>query len=107
LLPQRKRNQFKVAGVKADVPRMLVVHHQDVFVEMSTRLQTAQQEIQKLCDPLRNSDLTIRAYQRMVAGEASDLYASDTYTWSATSLGPRAKNEPAVNSHSPSDSRTR
>jgi hypothetical protein len=107
LLPQRKRNQFKVSGVKADVPRMLVVHHQDVFVEMSTRLQTAQQEIQKLCDPLRNSDATIRAYQRMVAGEASDLYASDTCTLSATSLGPIAKNETAVNSHSPSDSRTR
>jgi iron-sulfur cluster repair protein YtfE (RIC family) len=45
LLPQRKRNQFKVSGVKADVPRMLIVHHQDVFVEMSTHLQTAQQEI--------------------------------------------------------------
>jgi hypothetical protein len=38
LLPQRKRNQFKVLGVKADVPRMLMVHHQDVFVEMSTHL---------------------------------------------------------------------
>jgi hypothetical protein len=107
LLPQRKRNQFKISGVKADVPRMLMVHHQDVFVEMSTRLQTAQQEIQKLRDQLRDSDAMIRAYQRMVAGEASDLYTSDTCTWSATSSGPRAKNEPAVNSHSPSDSRTR
>jgi hypothetical protein len=27
LLPQRKRNQFKVSGVKADVSRMLMVHH--------------------------------------------------------------------------------
>jgi hypothetical protein len=51
-----------------------------VFVEMSTRLQTIQQEIQKLRDQLRDSDATVRAYQRMVAGEASDLYASDTYT---------------------------
>jgi uncharacterized protein YukE len=84
-----------------------MVHHQDVFVEMSTRLQTAQQEIQKLHDQLRDSDAMIRAYQRMVAGEASDLYFSDTCTWSATSLGPRAKDEPTVNSHSPSDSRTR
>jgi hypothetical protein len=107
LLPQRKKNQFKVSGVKADVPRMLMVHHQDVFVEMSTCLQTAQQEIQKLRDQLRDSDATIRAYQRMVAGEASDLYASDTCTWSITSSGPRAKNESVVNSHSPSDSRTR
>jgi hypothetical protein len=107
LLPQRKRNQFKVSRVKADVPRVLMVHHQDVFVEMSTRLQTAQQEIQKLRDQLRDSDATIRAYQRMVAGEGNDLYASDTCTWSATSSGQRAKNEPAVNNHSPSDSRTR
>jgi hypothetical protein len=38
LLPQRKKNKFKVYGVKADVPMMLMVHHQDVFVEMSTRL---------------------------------------------------------------------
>jgi hypothetical protein len=107
LLPQRKRNQFKVSGAKADVPRVLMVHHQDVFVETSTHLQIAQQEIQKLHDQLRDSDVTIRAYQRMVAGEASDLCASDTCTWSATSSGPRAKNELAVNSHSPSDSRTR
>jgi hypothetical protein len=41
LLPQRKKNKFKVSGVRANVPRMLVAHHQDVFVEMSTRLQTA------------------------------------------------------------------
>jgi hypothetical protein len=42
LLPQRKKNKFKVFVVKADVPRMLMVHHQDVFVMMSTHLQTAQ-----------------------------------------------------------------
>jgi hypothetical protein len=39
-----------------------MVHHQDVFVEMSTCLQTAQQEIQKLRDQLRDSDAAIRAY---------------------------------------------
>jgi hypothetical protein len=101
LLPQRKKNKFKTCGVKEDVPRMLMVHHQDVPVEMSTRLQATQQEIQKLHDQLKDSDVTIRGYQRMVAGEASDLYASDTYTWSATSSGPGAKVEPAVNIHSP------
>jgi hypothetical protein len=84
-----------------------MVHHQDVFVEMSTHLQTTQQEIQKLRDQLRDSDARNRAYQRMVAGEASDLYASNTCTWLATSLGPGAKDEPAVDSHSPSSSRTR
>ncbi len=83
-----------------------MVHHQDVFVEMSTRLQTTQQEIQKLRDQLRDSDATVRAYQWMVAGEASDLYASDTCTWSATSSRPGAKDELAVDSHSPSGSRT-
>jgi hypothetical protein len=78
-----------------------MVHHQDVFLEMSTRLQTAQQEIQKLRDELRDSDATVRAYQRMVVGEASDLYASDTCTWLATSSGPGAKDESAVNSPPP------
>jgi hypothetical protein len=85
LIPQRKKNKFKVSRVRADVPTMIMVHHQDVFVEMSTHLQTALQEIQKLYDQLRDSDATVRAYQRMVAGEASDLYTSDTCTWSATS----------------------
>jgi hypothetical protein len=106
LLPQRKKNMFKTSGVKANVPRMLMVQHQDVAMEISTRLQVAQQEIQKLRDQLRDSDATIRGYQRMVAGEASDLYASDTYTWSATSSGLEAKDEPAMNSHSLSGSRT-
>jgi hypothetical protein len=45
LLPQRKKNRFKTSGVKADVPRTLMVHHQDVAVEMRTHLQAAQQEI--------------------------------------------------------------
>jgi hypothetical protein len=88
LLPQRKKNKFKVSRVRTDVPKMLMLHHQDLLVEMSTRLQAAQQEIQKLRDQLRNSDVMNRAYQRMVASEANDLYASDTCTWSATSLGP-------------------
>jgi hypothetical protein len=42
LLSQRKKNKFKTSGVKADIPRMLMVHHQDVAVEMSTHLQVAQ-----------------------------------------------------------------
>jgi hypothetical protein len=39
---------------------MLMVHHQDVAVKMSVHLQAAQQEIQKLCDQLRDFDATIR-----------------------------------------------
>jgi hypothetical protein len=70
-------------------------------------MQTTQQEIQKLRDQLRDSDAIVRAYQRMVGGEASDLYASDTCTWFATSSGPGAKDEPTVNNHSPSGSHTR
>jgi hypothetical protein len=38
LLPQRKKNKFRTSGVKANVPGMLMVHHQDVSVEMSTNL---------------------------------------------------------------------
>jgi hypothetical protein len=38
LLPQRKKDRFKVSGVMKDVPRIEMVHHQDVTVELSTRL---------------------------------------------------------------------
>jgi hypothetical protein len=84
-----------------------MVHHQDVAMEMSTRLQAAQQEIQSLRDQLRDSDATIRAYQQMEAGEANELDSFDTDTWSTTSSGPRPRDKTAVNSHSPSNSRTR
>jgi hypothetical protein len=64
---------------------MEMVHHQDVVVELSTHLLTAQHEIETLRAQLRNADATIRSYRRMVDGQASDLYASDTDTWTATS----------------------
>jgi hypothetical protein len=62
-----------------------MVHHQDVAVELSTRLLTAQHEIETLRTQLRKVDATIRGYMRMVDDQASDLYASDTDTWTATS----------------------
>jgi hypothetical protein len=48
LLPYRKKDQFKACGVKRDIPRMEMVHHQDVAVELSTRLLTTQHEIETL-----------------------------------------------------------
>jgi hypothetical protein len=59
LLPYRKKDQFKVYGVKKDIPRMEMVHHQDVTVELSTRLLAAQREIETLRIQLRNADATI------------------------------------------------
>jgi hypothetical protein len=85
LLPYWKKDQFKAYEVKRDIPRMEMVHHQDVAVELSTRLLIAQHEIETLRAQLRNADPTIRGYRRMVDGQASDLYASDTDTWTATS----------------------
>jgi hypothetical protein len=104
LLPYRKKDQFKVYGVKKDIPRMEMVHHRDVTVELSTRLLAAQREIETLRIQLRNADTTIRGYMRMVEGQASDLYASDTDTWIATSSVQSLGKEPAVSSHSPSGS---
>jgi hypothetical protein len=85
LLPYRKKDQFNAYGVKRDIPRMEMVHHQDVVVELSTRLLTARHEIETLRAQLRNADATIWGYRRMVEGQACDLYASDTDTWTATS----------------------
>jgi hypothetical protein len=101
LLPYRRRDQFKAYGVKKDIPRMEMVHHQDVMVELSTRLLAAQREIKTLCIQLRNADATIQGYMRMVEGRASDLYISDTDTWTATSSVQSSGKEPAVSSHSP------
>ncbi len=76
-------------------------------MELSTRLLTAQHEIETLRAQLRNANATIRGYMRMVEGQPSDLYASDTDTWTATSSVQSSGKEPAVGSHSPSGSRSR
>jgi hypothetical protein len=104
LLPYRKKDQFKAYGVKKDIPRMEMVHHQDVAVELSTHLLTTQHEIETLRAQLRNTDATIRGYRRMVDGQASDLYASNTDAWTATSSVQSSGKEPTVSSHSPSGS---
>jgi hypothetical protein len=106
LLPYRKKDQFKAYGVKRDIPRMEMVHHQDVPVELSTRILTAQHKIETLRTQLRKADATIRGYMRMVEGQTSDLYALDTDTWIATSSVQSWGKEPAVSSHSPSRSRS-
>jgi hypothetical protein len=107
LLPYRKKDQFKAYGVKRDIPRMEMVHHQDVAVDLSTRLLTAQDEIETLHAQLRNADATIRGYRRMVDGQASDPYVSDTDTWTCTSSVQSSGKEPTVSSHSPSGSCSR
>jgi hypothetical protein len=104
LLSYRKKDQFKAYGVKRNIPRMEMVHHQGVVVELSTHLLTAQHEIETLRAQLRKADATIRGYMRMVEGQASDLYASDTDTWTATSSVQSSGKEPAVSGHSPSGS---
>jgi hypothetical protein len=86
---------------------MEMVHHQDVAVELSTRLLTAQHEIETLHAPLRNTDATIRGYNRMVEDQASDLYASNIDTWTATSSVQSSGKEPAVSSRSFSGSHSR
>jgi hypothetical protein len=103
LLPYRKKDQFKAYGVKRDIPRMEMVHHQDVTVELSTRLLAAQHEIETLRIRLRNTDATIRGYMRMVEGQASDLYTLDTNTLSATSSVQGLGKEPTMGATPPLD----
>jgi hypothetical protein len=86
---------------------MEMEHHQDVAVELSTHLLTAQHEIETVPDQLRKADANTRGYMRMVEGQASDHYASDTDTWTATSSVQSSGKEPALGSHSPSGSRSR
>jgi hypothetical protein len=104
LLPYRKKDQFKAYGVKKNIPRMEMVHHQDVTVELSTHLLVAQCKIETLRIQLWNADATIRGYMRMLEGQASDLYVSDMDTWTATSSVQSLGKKPAVSNHSPSGS---
>jgi hypothetical protein len=106
LLPYGNKDQFEAYRVKKDIPRMEMVHHQDVTVELSNRLLATQREIETLRIQLWNADATIRGYMKMVEGQASDLYASDTNTWTTTSSVQNSGKEPAVSSHSPSVSRS-
>jgi hypothetical protein len=92
---------------KEDVPRMEMVHHRDMTMVLSIHLLPAQQEIVSLRTQLWNSDTTIRGYHRMVEGQASDLYASNKDTWSATSIVQGSDEESPVDSHSPSGSQSR
>jgi hypothetical protein len=59
LLPYRKKDQFKAYGVKRDIPMMEMVHHQDVTVELSTRILAAQRQIETRRIQLWNADATI------------------------------------------------
>jgi hypothetical protein len=68
LLPYRKKDWIKAYGVKKDIPRVEMVHHQDVTVELSTRVLVAQHEIETLPIQPWNTDATIRGYIRMVEG---------------------------------------
>jgi hypothetical protein len=47
-LPYRKKDQFKAYGVRKDIPRIEMVDHQDVMVELSTRRLATQREIESL-----------------------------------------------------------
>jgi hypothetical protein len=58
-MPYRKKDQFKAYGVKRDIPSMEMVHHQDVTVELSTRLLATQREIETLRIQPWNTDATI------------------------------------------------
>jgi hypothetical protein len=61
LLPYRKKDQFKAYGVKKDIPRMEMVHHQDVAMELSTHLLIAQHEI----DSSRSAVKRIRHHPKL------------------------------------------
>jgi hypothetical protein len=48
LLPYRKKDEFRAYVVKKDIPKMEMVHHQDVTVELSIHLLAAQRDIETL-----------------------------------------------------------
>jgi hypothetical protein len=106
LLPYRKKDQFKAYGVKKDIPRMEMAHHQDVTVELSTRLLSAQREIETPHPSMECGRHHLRLHEDG-RGLGQRPHTSDTDTWSATSSVRGLGKEPPVSSHSPSGSHTR
>jgi hypothetical protein len=102
LYPRRRKGTFKVSGVDPEFFKGAMVHSLNLSQELSTRLLAAQREIQSLRTRLGDTEATARGYQRMLDGQASDLYSSDVETWTATSKGPGSDGEPPVDSHAPS-----
>jgi hypothetical protein len=67
---------------------MEMVYYQDMTLELSAGLLAAQREIHSLRIRFQNTNATVRGYQRMVEGQASDLYAFDTSTHLTRTPGP-------------------
>jgi hypothetical protein len=71
LLPYRKQDQFKAYCVDQDIPRMEMVHHQDVMVELSTHTGRSAQVrdsrhpvVERRCHHLRLHDYGRGSSQR-------------------------------------------
>jgi hypothetical protein len=68
LFPRRKKNIFKVSGVKIDVPKTMTIHSQNLNIQLSSRLNTAQKEIHFLHTQLSDIEKTMRSYERIIDG---------------------------------------
>jgi hypothetical protein len=74
-------------------------HSTSLSLDLSDRLPVAQREIHYLCTRLANTEDTLRARQKMQAGQDSDFYFSDQDTWTVKLSGVGTGEEPLVDSH--------
>jgi hypothetical protein len=65
-------------------------------LDLSDRLLAAQREFQYLHTQLADTGDTLRARQRMQAGQDSDFYSSDRDTWTTMSFRVGTGEEPLV-----------
>jgi hypothetical protein len=106
LFPRRK-NTFKFSRVKIDVPKTMIIHSQNLNIQLSSRLNIALNEIHFLRTQLRDSEKTMSSYERIIHDQYSDLFSSDIETWTTTSPDKDFDEEPPENSHPPFGSHTR
>jgi hypothetical protein len=84
-----------------------VSEHKPLSLHMSDRLLATQREIHYFHTQLANTEDTLRAHQRMHAGQDSDFYSLDQDTWTAMLSIVGIGEEPLVDSHLPSGPHTR
>jgi hypothetical protein len=77
LYPQSKNDAFKISQVDPYIFRGTMSHSMSLSLDLSDHLLATQREIHYLRTRLVDIQDTLRARQRMQAGQCSDFYSSD------------------------------
>jgi hypothetical protein len=77
LYPRRKKDAFKISRVEPQIFKGVMLHCMSPSMDLGDCLLATQREIHYLRTRLAGTEDTLRAHQRMQAGQDSDFYYLD------------------------------